>query len=152
MYLAAHKIEHIQIRMKSNKKAYLTEILVSGTVLAILALGMSIAEFESYKKNISTEWYVGAIAFTFLGFGIWAGLKWRKSSSVNSNKSLDISIYSFSRREKEVFQLLIQGKSNQEISDSLSISLSTVKTHVSSIFVKMDVKSRAQAIARIQIQ
>ena len=35
-----------------------------------------------------------------------------------------------------------------EIAENLFLSLSTVKTHVSNLFVKMDVKSRAQAIEK----
>lgn len=47
-----------------------------------------------------------------------------------------------SSREYEVLQLLAKGYSNAEIAGPMFLSLSTVKTHVSNLFVKMDVKSR----------
>ena len=47
-------------------------------------------------------------------------------------------------RQKEIHALLMQGKSNQEIADALSISLSTVKMHVGTVLEKFGVKSRAQ--------
>jgi len=49
-------------------------------------------------------------------------------------------------REEEILVLIKQGLSNSEIASQLSISLSTVKKHTSSIFRKMGVTSRSQAI------
>lgn len=51
-------------------------------------------------------------------------------------------------REYEVLQLLTQGYPNAEIADKLFLSISTVKTHVSNLFVKMDVKRRTQAVGK----
>ena len=48
-------------------------------------------------------------------------------------------------REKEVLDLIAQGKSNQEIADELFITLKTVKTHVSNILSKLEVEDRTQA-------
>ena len=48
-------------------------------------------------------------------------------------------------REREVLQLIAQGKSNQEIATELFITLKTVKTHVSNILAKLDVEDRTQA-------
>ncbi len=52
-----------------------------------------------------------------------------------------------SRREREVLRLIAQGHSNQEIADALYISIRTVKAHVTNIFTKIDVSSRAAAAA-----
>jgi len=48
-------------------------------------------------------------------------------------------------REKEVLQLIAQGKSNQEIAETLFITLKTVKTHVSNILAKLQVEDRTKA-------
>jgi LuxR family transcriptional regulator, maltose regulon positive regulatory protein len=53
-----------------------------------------------------------------------------------------------STRELAVLQLIAQGCSNQEISDSLFISLHTVKTHARHINSKLGVERRTQAVAR----
>ena len=50
-------------------------------------------------------------------------------------------------REAEVLQLLARGKSNKEIGANLSISEFTVKGHLRSIFSKLNVLSRTEAIA-----
>jgi len=53
-----------------------------------------------------------------------------------------------SGREREVLELLFEGKTNQEIADGLFISLSTVKTHLSSIFNKTGTRNRME-VARV---
>ena len=49
------------------------------------------------------------------------------------------------RREREVLRLLALGKSNQEIALDLHVSLTTVRSHVSSILMKLGVSNRTQA-------
>jgi two-component system, NarL family, response regulator LiaR len=48
-------------------------------------------------------------------------------------------------RENEIFNLLGEGKSNEEIANVLMISVLTVKTHVHNILSKMNMTSRVQA-------
>jgi NarL family two-component system response regulator LiaR len=50
-------------------------------------------------------------------------------------------------REMEVLNLVVQGQSNQQIADALVITLATVKAHISNILSKLQVSSRAEAIA-----
>ena len=50
-------------------------------------------------------------------------------------------------REMEVLNLVVQGKSNQQIAETLFLSLATVKAHVGNILSKLQVSSRAEAIA-----
>ena len=52
-----------------------------------------------------------------------------------------------SARELEVLRLIANGKSNAEVARTLMIAISTVKTHTNSIFGKLQVTSRTQAIA-----
>ena len=51
-----------------------------------------------------------------------------------------------SKRELEVLRLMAKGSANKEISAQLSISQSTVKTHISSIFQKLGVNDRTGAV------
>jgi DNA-binding NarL/FixJ family response regulator len=60
---------------------------------------------------------------------------------------MDENRYNLTDREKQVMSLLAQGKENKEIADELFISPNTVKRHIKSVFAKMDVHSRAGAVA-----
>jgi NarL family two-component system response regulator LiaR len=50
-------------------------------------------------------------------------------------------------REREVLALMVQGLSNNDIAERLVVSLSTAKTHVSSILAKLGTASRTEAVA-----
>jgi NarL family two-component system response regulator LiaR len=54
--------------------------------------------------------------------------------------------YDLTPRERDVLALLIEGMTNMEIAERLSVSRSTVKVHVSNILSKLDVSSRGGAI------
>lgn len=58
------------------------------------------------------------------------------------------SAQSFTPREKDVLRLLVEGRSNKQIASELALGIRTVETHVSSLLVKLDVSSRAEAVAR----
>ena len=49
-------------------------------------------------------------------------------------------------REHEILQLIARGLSNTEISDTLTISEQTTKTHISHILAKLNLRDRAQAV------
>lgn len=53
------------------------------------------------------------------------------------------------KREKEVFNLLILNKSTKEIANSLKISEKTVRNHISNSMQKLGVKGRAQAVVEL---
>jgi DNA-binding NarL/FixJ family response regulator len=53
-----------------------------------------------------------------------------------------------SARELEVLGLMAEGQSNPEIAESLGISLSTVRVHISSILMKLQAANRVQAAVR----
>jgi DNA-binding NarL/FixJ family response regulator len=70
-----------------------------------------------------------------------------RSLSTDDAQSVDPRlIESLTRREREVLQLMAEGKSNRAIGEFLFISEKTVKNHVSSILQKLNVQDRTQAV------
>jgi non-specific serine/threonine protein kinase len=57
--------------------------------------------------------------------------------------------FGFTRREREVAELLAQGLTNREIAQALVLSERTVETHVTHLLGKLGVRSRAQAAVRL---
>lgn len=53
------------------------------------------------------------------------------------------------KREEEVFSLLVQNKSTKEIGNELGISEKTVRNHISNAMQKLSVKGRAQAVVEL---
>ncbi|MBP0018130.1 MAG: response regulator transcription factor [Cyanobacteria bacterium SBLK] len=73
----------------------------------------------------------------FRQFQVYAG------HSLPIAKSLKLT-----EREQEVLHWLVQGASNDAIAKKLYVTVATVKAHLSSIFTKLEVKNRTQAIVR----
>lgn len=74
--------------------------------------------------------------------------QWQKESLPQQEKTLnkDLNVDALTPKEKEVLALVAQGASNQEIADKLFVRDVTVKTHLNSIFKKLKVTNRTQAV------
>jgi len=74
--------------------------------------------------------------------------KWQGelSAQKNVNRELKEKVETLTEREREVLALVAKGKSNQQIADQLFVRDVTVKTHLNTIFKKLKVKSRTQAV------
>lgn len=137
-------------------------ILLFGICLAILLAVLKWVEYLFFTKDLALEVYVGIVAafFTFLGGWIGWNLTRPKKNQENVggtthetllNKDfIEANNFNLSPRELEVLELIAKGMSYQEIADQLSVSLSTIKTHASNIFSKMDVQRRTQAVMLAQ--
>ena len=53
------------------------------------------------------------------------------------------------KREREVFELLVKNKTTKEIAEELMISEKTVRNHISNVMQKLGVKGRASAVVEL---
>ena len=67
-------------------------------------------------------------------------------SKLISLNNKDVNIDALTPKEKEVLALVAKGASNQEIAEKLFVRDVTVKTHLNSIFKKLKVTNRTQAV------
>jgi DNA-binding CsgD family transcriptional regulator len=129
-------------------------IIIYALALAALTAALKFFEFRFFAHDLSIEAYLGVIAVLFTGLGVWAGLKLTRRRPVPGPATeftpdeLERERLGISKREYEVLELIAQGLSNQEIADKLFVSLNTVKTHSSHIFMKLDARRRTEAIRR----
>jgi LuxR family maltose regulon positive regulatory protein len=75
---------------------------------------------------------------------------WRAQHEPDSQPRQESAPDRLSSRERGIVELIAQGQSNKEIARTLGITPETVKSHVKSIFTKLAVDKRAQAVSRAQ--
>jgi len=111
-----------------------------------LVQGVLAAGAISYLlKNVSSDELASAIRAAFLGRSTLSPEAARVL--VQATRPTQQPSYELTQREMEVLNLVVQGHSNQQIAEALVISLATVKAHISNILSKLQVSSRAEAIA-----
>jgi DNA-binding CsgD family transcriptional regulator len=136
-----------------RRSGFWKTVVLYGLGMAALVFVLKYAEYKYWVRDLRMEVYVGVVAVLFTALGIWVGRKMLASgkkelpgaSSPTPNAEVARAL-GISGRELEVLQLMARGCSNQEIADKLFISLPTVKSHSSSLFVKLDVSRRTQAV------
>jgi two-component system, NarL family, response regulator LiaR len=138
-------------------------IISYGFFMAILVFILKWLQWKYLITDNSSDIYIGLIAVFFTLLGIWMATQLSKpkiqtliiekevyqpplgNMTINETELKRLNLTS---REYEVLQLLIQGYTNAEAAEKLFLSLSTIKTHVSNLFVKMEVKNRTQAVEK----
>ena len=124
--------------------------------MGVLLIILQIIEYKYSIRDIPTSILIFVLALIFTTIGIWVGLNFRNRKKagelVDQQQEIQkrLSLLKISSREYEVLQLIGQGYSNQQIADQLHISLSTVKTHTSKIFSKLNVNRRTQLVRKAQ--
>jgi len=97
-------------------------------------------------KNATANELANAIRAVHAGNTIFSPEAAQMLSRVSAGTN-EMVAFNFTTREKEVLELMVAGYNNHEISETLTLSLSTTKFHVSNILSKMNVRSRGEAIS-----
>lgn len=132
-----------------------------GLSLALLLALLRWVELKYLLYEHSFEVYAAFTALLFLVLGIWLSKKLTKpkvqtefiEKIIYRDPNLPFELnqkmveeLGLSSRELEVLELMALGYNNQEIASQLFVSPNTVKTHLSSIFEKLNVGKRLQAV------
>jgi NarL family two-component system response regulator LiaR len=128
------KNPHIKIIALTN---YKDEQLVHGALNA--------GAISYLLKNVSIDELAAAIRSAYEGKSILAPEA--AQALVKAATRPPKPGHDLTNREHEILRLIVSGMNNREIADHLIISQSTVKNHVTSIFMKLGVSSRAEAVA-----
>lgn len=142
---------------------YVKHIFLYGLIAAILIFALKWLQWKFLIVDNAIDIYIGLIAVFFTGLGTWVATQFIKSKvkTVIVEKEVlvpfadpfaineaELKKLNLTDREYEVLQLIAKGYTNADIAKHLFLSVSTIKTHVSNLFVKMDVKNRAQAMEK----
>lgn len=131
----------------------LKTILRFGFIVIALLILFQLSNASLFIPSISADLVIGIGAIILISLGIYLGgnIKKDKIVEVRVPTKIDedqIKALGLSSREMEVLQLIAEGLSNSEIGERLFIAETTIKSHVSNLFVKLDVKRRTQAVTR----
>jgi DNA-binding CsgD family transcriptional regulator len=118
--------------------------------LAVAAVALEQLKFRYAADEISTDVYIGLLALGFTVLGLWVGhrLTAKKPVAAFERNDAAIAALNLTRRECEILDLLASGQSNKELARKLGISPNTVKTHLASLFAKLEVDRRVKAIEK----
>lgn len=126
-------------------EGYIRRFVDEGTPMRLLILdfGFWISQQPPTEQNRKLSVYADELLAAFGKEQVNAG-----EALIAEQSKIQNLVEPLSQRELEVLRLIADGKSNAEIAQTLVIALSTVKTHTNSIFGKLQVTSRTQALAR----
>ncbi|HTT98982.1 MAG TPA: response regulator transcription factor [Rhizomicrobium sp.] len=123
-------------------------VLLYAIALALAAAGLEWVQYNYLIRAFSTDVYIALLAVAFVGLGIWAGGYLRPARPGGPFQRNDAALRSLglTARECEILGLLAAGQSNKEMARQLDISPNTVKTHIASLYQKLEVQRRTQAV------
>lgn len=133
------------------------KVALYGISLALIFLFLKYIEYNLFIRQLPMAFYFSVIAVLFTSVGVWAGSRLTAKRKFESGTSLPTAPKidfdkrrqsGISQREFEVLELMATGLTNQQIADRLNVSINTIKTQSSSLFLKLDVNRRTQAIQK----
>ena len=122
--------------------------------MGVLLVVLRLVQYNVIIRDINIEFYAAIVAVIFLIIGAWLGgklvLKEKSIEKIEGESTITPPKieHDLSKREYEVLVMMSKGFSNREIADKLFVSLNTIKTHTSNIYLKLNVKRRTQAIKK----
>ncbi|WP_317238879.1 response regulator transcription factor [Hanstruepera flava] len=123
-------------------------VLVFGLLIIALLILFQLSKFSVLSGDLKIETIITIIALVFFFIGVFIHKKsiYNKPSPIHSIDKHKIEELEITTREYEVLKHISEGLSNKEIGEKLFVSESTIKTHVSSLLVKLNAKRRTEAV------
>lgn len=150
-----------------NKNVY-TKVLVLAYVIILFSaidffvlkfLGLSIVNINSVNIKIGAfaEMIILSIAVLYRVNTLKEENELMRKEIINYSKQLSFlektkqeeqnsNLEDLSQRERQIFNLIVAGRTNKEIASDLNISVNTVKFHLKNVYEKLNIKSRKEAL------
>ncbi len=139
------KIKRLNLNSEVRKSRDIILFLIIGLLLVISVFSFLFHRMKIKNNNMLIENMRGQIE---------THLSQISKLEDKENNTLDLSEklnkYKLSSRELEVLKYITKGMKNQEIADTMYVTLSTIKTHTKNIYDKLDVRNRIEAARKAQ--
>jgi LuxR family maltose regulon positive regulatory protein len=126
------------------------------TAVELLEQSLSLAEPEGYARlffdegepmiNLLQQLALRGHAYAGRLLAAFVSLDGERRAGIPLHSDASVLVEPLTRRELQVLELVCEGYTNQEIAETLVITMSTVKKHAGNIYGKLGVTNRAQAI------
>lgn len=127
-----------------------------GVALVLSSIAISIRSIDGEVKLILHE-YPGLIFLLMIASSILVAFYFHlnrmhaskllhqiRQSSKESNEGINSLLNELTARQREVYDLIVAGKTNKEIMSELFIEKSTLKSHINQIYKKININSRSE--------
>lgn len=121
-------------------------VLRYGLLLAFALVCMKTIEYQVFSFRLNQQLYIGIIASFFLLLGGVAVYLWLHFDRNHSDEKAIAPILTV--KELNLLRGLAKGLSNQQLADTTFLSVNTIKTHLKSVYRKLLVKNRSEAVAK----
>jgi DNA-binding NarL/FixJ family response regulator len=148
--------------MKIKDILYRHQSYLLGIALLLSSLAISIRSFDG-KINLVLHQYpvlifLMIVISSFLVAIYFQINRWKIESLSNEIKEqskirsegFDVLLNGLTERQREVYDLIILGKTNKEIMTQLFIEQSTLKSHINQIYGKLNIKSRGELKSKLK--
>lgn len=139
----SHEKQKSSIEAKKNRNR-----LIYSIILGLLAFTSTLSIYLIYRRNTESRLENMQTELQHYIEQLKGHRKFSSEKKITLKEQL--SDFDLSDRELSVLRLLVKGKTNKKISEELYISINTVKSHIKSIYGKMDVKNRVQVVQKIK--
>jgi DNA-binding NarL/FixJ family response regulator len=118
-------------------------LLTIGSLTGLAVVLYQASDFLLFYHYFTFEYYIAAVAVVALMVGIWIA----KATRPRSAKEIIADPFeTLTRKELEILQLILDGKSNKQIAALHFVEISTVKTHINNLYGKLGVSNRQNAV------
>jgi DNA-binding CsgD family transcriptional regulator len=117
-----------------------------GVFLGFALICVKTLEYQMFSFRLNQQFYVGLIACFFLFLGLGAGYLSIRFANKQSTEKLAPPILTV--KELNLLRGLAKGLTNQQLADMSFLSVNTIKTHLKSVYRKLAVKNRSEAVAK----
>jgi len=142
------------MKLKDIPSKYQKYLLGIALVLSSIAISIrsSDGKINLVLHNYPVLIFLLVVVSSFL-VGIYFHFNTRKISSLSNQikehskittEGKDNLLLGLTERQREVYDLIISGKTNKEIMTELFVEQSTLKSHINQIYKKLDIKSRRE--------